>query len=167
MNRNCTVYVIDTNVIVSILLGGRKTRRCIEECGAKYMIPYSVMQEILRLRSEKEFKRIVSKFKKKIIKGPPIDLIADLISRIFDLLAILLSIYPIYDKPSRDDLRIAENIIGNRDPTDIPIIAVSLNLARKYKDEVICIWTNDNDILETLPKKRTSIHAVKTPHCCK
>ena len=85
-----------------------------------------------------------------------------------ELIAILLrsDIEFIDGKPDIDSLVRAEEVVGHRDPDDIPIVAMALYLAKIYRDEEICIWMNDRGILDELPEKEKKVKAVSKPRCC-
>ena len=167
MDDNCTTYLIDTNIILSTVIKGKLPRKCLETCASRYLVPKYVVDELIELSSTEEFQEIVSRIKKKLDLGK-ISL-EELLSKEIELIAILLRarVQFIDVKPDKDSLIRAEEIVGYRDPDDIPILAIALQLAKTHKDEKICIWTNDDDILDELPKHRQHIKAVTKPHCCK
>jgi len=68
-------------------------------------------------------------------------------------------------EPSSEAILEAENIIGWRDPDDIPIVAIGIHIARDSGKKV-CIWINDRDLLDEV-KEEQHVKAVREPHCCK
>jgi len=167
--EECTAYIIDTNVILSALIKSGKTRKCLKTCNTQYYIPNTVIDEVLKVKMQKDFKKIIKKMKRKINERKIAleDIVTVFVAEIFDIATLFLNIQPIHEKPRKRDLKQAEEIIGARDPSDIPIIAIALYLARKHRQEKICIWTYDNDILNVLREKNEVIKAVKKPCCCK
>ena len=167
MDEECTLYLLDTNIIVSAVLKGEKIRKCLEKCDAKYVIHKVVIDELIRLISEeRKFRKIAFKIRKKLKSGKIT--ISEFIRKEFSLIAVLLkaNIQLITEKPDEESIVRAEKIVGHRDPSDIPIVAIALYLAKNRRNEKVCIWTDNRDVLEELPKKEKAVKAVRTPHCC-
>ncbi len=168
MSRECSVYLVDTNIIISAIIKGEIVRKCLTTCTTHYLIPKPVIEELSELLTTKALQDIASRIEKALKKGKIT--IEELLAREIELIAILLrqpNIEYIDVKPSEDDLRKAEEIIGYRDPDDIPIVAIALSLAKTYKGENVCIWTDDRDILDELQRKNVEVKAFSKPHCCK
>lgn len=167
MSEECSVYLVDTNVIISAVIKGEVPRKCLETCSTRYLVPESVIKELLELPTTEDFRDIVARIERSLSKGKTS--VEELLAREIRLIAILLrsNIEYIDVKPDTDSLIRAEEIVGYRDPDDIPIVAIALHLAKTLRSERICIWTDDRDILDELPKKEKEVKAVLKPHCCK
>lgn len=62
----CDVYLLDANVLVSLLLGGKRPRRCLEMCKTQYLVPRSAIEELLELVRSEDFQNIVSRIERRI-----------------------------------------------------------------------------------------------------
>jgi len=167
LSRECSAYLVDTNVIISAVIRGDVPRRCLETCSTRYLVPEPVIEELLELLATEDFQDIVDRIERKLSKRRIS--VEELLAREIRLVATLLrsSIEYLDVKPDIGSLVRAEEVIGHRDPNDIPIVAIALHLAKTYRNEKICIWTDDRDILGELPKKEQAVKAVPKPHCCK
>jgi len=51
----CRGYLLDTNILVSLLLGGIRIRRCLKTCRTRYLVPRLVVDEPLEIARSKDF----------------------------------------------------------------------------------------------------------------
>ena len=114
--------VIDTNIIISALIRKGITRKMLLFPGLKLVTPELTFKEI-----ENHIDLIAAKSK----------LSKDNILRILDILRKNIKTIP--ESHWWNHYNQAENIIGKKDPKDVPFIAVALALT------VDGIWSNDRD----------------------
>jgi len=139
LSEECSVYLVDTNIIISTVIKGEVPRKCLETRSARYLIPEPVIEELLELPITEDFQDIVVRIERSLSKGKtPIE---ELLSREIRLVAILLRSNIKYIDVNLDtnSLIRAEEIVGHRDPDDIPIVAIALHLAKTLRNERICI----------------------------
>ena len=140
-------------MIISAVIKGEMPRRCLETCSVRYLVLKSVVEELLELPTTEDFQDIVAKIEWGLSKGKTS--IEELLAREVRLVAILLrsSVEYIDVELDTDSLIRAEEVIGHRKPGNIPIVAIALHLAKTLRNERICIWIDDRDILDELLKK--------------
>lgn len=114
--------VIDTNIIISALIREGITRKMLIFPGLKLVTPEITFKEI-----ENHIDLIAAKSK----------LSKNIVLRILDILKKNIKTIP--ESRWLNHYNRAENIIGKKDPNDVPFIAVALALA------VDGIWSNDRD----------------------
>ena len=114
--------VIDTNIIISALIRKGITRKMLLFPGLKLITPKITFKEI-----ENHIDLIAAKSK----------LSKDNVLRILDILKKKIKTIP--ESRWWNHYNQAENIIGKKDPKDVPFIAVALALT------VDGIWSNDRD----------------------
>ena len=161
----CDIYLINTNILVSLLLEGKRARKCLRECKAHYFVPRPAVDELLELIHSGDFQDIVTRIERRIDRG--VLTIRDLLRGRFELLILLLesSVELVDVEPDHEAIAEAESIIGRRDPDDIPIVAIGIHIS-KQSNKKVCIWTNDKDLLDEIEEKQQYIKAVQQPYCC-
>ncbi len=90
MSRECTVYLVDTNIIISAIIRGRIARRRLETCPTRYLVPASVIEELLEYPTTEDFMEAAARIERMLRRG---DLsIDELLLREVQLIAVLLKI---------------------------------------------------------------------------
>ncbi|HHY99359.1 MAG TPA: PIN domain nuclease [Firmicutes bacterium] len=117
--RHSERIAVDANIIISAIIGGKSGRIFLNETQLKFVTTPSVLSEV------REYLPVLAKK-----KGLP----CEVMRSILDLLPILI----VREEEYLNHLDAAEAAIGNRDPDDIPLLALAMAFNCP-------IWTNDND----------------------
>ncbi|MCD6357375.1 MAG: hypothetical protein J7L75_02230 [Thermoproteales archaeon] len=114
--RGGETYILDTNVIVTLILGSSSVLDCLRRCRAKYLIPHFAIDELLE-HAEEIASKIGRKLNRKQLSPE------DLVQHYVEVLTLLLYSLQLIDTAVNEEaLAQAYQIIGSRDPDDVPIM---------------------------------------------
>jgi len=113
---------VDANAVLSALIGGKASRVFVEAKGVRFVTTTVVAGEI------KEYIPVLAKKK---------GLSRDVMEAAFSLLGLEI----VKKEDYSEQIPLALDLIGMRDPDDVELVALALAL--NYP-----VWTNDNDLVE-------------------
>jgi len=116
---------VDANAILSALIGG-KSRLVFAKKDIEFLTTGNILNEVLEYIPKLSAKKKLSLF-------------------LMENAAALLPIRVVPEQEYEIKLQEAYSLIGDRDPDDVPLLAMALSIGCP-------IWSNDNDLLDLRPE---------------